>query len=306
MIKWSDSVKLLIPSDKSFSQIFQMFIHRGATKLLSSFFAVFICFSTLSIAKAEITMSPLRGVIHKNNPTLTFIVSNPTQRLLDTRVSLIDLKAGETGYQSPTPSEREAISAAPWLIISPVAFSLEPGERRKITVTLRAGRPLPRLEKRSHLYVESGPARTNIHRINLEGQSGLGLDASFAISVPILLRDNGVLTTTPDVHFESTELTRNQSGELILKTALKGNLIKHSLTGEILITHDSKKNNPGEHPKTISRLDNVALYTDNHNRKIEIPLGRDDLPPGLLSITYQGRAEYESQIFTVKKFEIGQ
>lgn len=168
--------------------------------------------------------------------------------------------------------------------------------------------PLPSTERRSHLYIESGPARNNIHRISFGDQSGqntgLGFDASFAISVPIIVRDRTMPTNAHTINFADTQLIRDDQGLLSIKTSLTSKSNDYSYVGKIIVSHKAKGRSSSSSDKILAEIDNIALYTDTSKRTLIIDLELEDIPSGAMQITYEGRAEYEGQTLAVKKFQI--
>ncbi len=270
--------------------------------------ALFVSALHISTANAEISVTPLRGLLNDESQNIEFIASNPSQRLIDIRVSIIELDATPEGYAPASRQTRKTISAAPWLIITPLAFTLEPGERRPIHVALRKKMTLPSTERRSHLYIESGPARNNIHRISYGYQSGkntgLGFDASFAISVPIIVRDRTMPFHANKINFTDTQLIRDDQGLLNIKTSLTSKSNDYSYLGKIIVSHKAKGWSNSSPDKILAEIDNIALYTDTSKRSLIIDLDLEDIPSGAMEITYEGRAEYEGQTLAVKKFQI--
>lgn len=256
---------------------------------------------------AEINITPLRGVLTPTSSHLKFVVSNPSQHLVSAKVSLIDLRATPTGYTKSDFNHRSEISAAPWLIVSPVSFSLDPGSRQEVLVMLNAGKPLPQTEKRSHLYVETGPSRAKIHQISMvqpgsNQGTGLGLDARLGISLPIILR-GADLSTNTKAHFKNTQLVRDKNDIIKLETVLSARNLPHSLTGSISLLYTP---NNQEHDKVeMAQTKNIALYTDSLARNISISLNEKALDAGTLTLTYEGTDEYYGRTLAQKIFEVG-
>ncbi len=279
------------------------FINRGQILLLIS--AFMLCVNNHP-AFAQIAISPLRTVMTPEHPETQFTISNPTQRLMEARVSLIDLSASTTGYKPASPTAKAKISAAPWLIVSPVSFTLEPGQRQQITVHMRSSLPPPKVEHRSHLYIETNPARKNIYPIK---DGGLALDVSLGVSVPIILRPRQSVKATNQgrdlqVQFTDTKLLRTKENMIKINTNLRYGPLENSLFGKINIFHKSKR--APFVTKELVTIENIAAYTDNDHRSVSLPLGLQTLPPGELLISYEGVAEYEGTVFGKKHYSVGE
>ncbi len=297
MVNWYDS---LSKAYRSFFRELPPIIRQKHCVTLACLYTILAA----PIAHAGITIAPLRGIVSQDHQQLTFTISNPSQRLMDARISLIDLQATEEGYETPTISARRKISAAPWLTVSPVTFSLEPGSRQEVLVTLRKDIAIPNREKRSHLYVETGPSRAKIHRISTMGEStGLGLDARLAISVPIILRGNNIQRQSGNVRFNNTKLVRDKAGLIELETTLMATDLPISLNGTISIEH--KPNTPVKEELIFAPIKNVPLYTDVKKRKISIPLNSATLKKATITLTYTDTDEFQGLKLASKTFEIG-
>jgi hypothetical protein len=243
-------------------------------------------------AAAEISIMPLRQVLTEDVRTATYRVSNPSRRIVDGRVTWVDLTATETGYVEATPSARQKLSAAPYIKVSPAFFRLEPGASTTITLSLRDGRP-PQGERRSHLVIETAAVRTPLRKAS---SGNLEVDIGVGVSTPVILRAGKGAATA---RIGDTKLLRTPEGLLELETFVEptGKFSPYGAI-EIQLTEDS-----GER-RLIKRIDNVAAYTDASRRRVNAPLGADELPAGILEVRFVGSAEYEGEVFATRAFEV--
>lgn len=254
--------------------------------------AVFAAFAAhIGAAAAEIVVSPLRQVITREEPVAAYEVSNASDRIIDARIGWVDLAAVPGGYETATAAARPGLSAAPFLVVSPARFRLEPGKRATVTVKIKKGVAIPAGERRSHLLIETTPVRTPLRRTG----GGLEVDVGLGVSTPVILR-NGF--SAPAVSFAETKLVRDSEGLLELQTVLS-RTGKYSAFGRLTAVMKTR----GE-TRTIAELDNVALHFDAATRKLTLPLGENTLPPGMLTLRYAGAAEYSGRVFAEKSFEI--
>lgn len=258
---------------------------------INGFLAICAFLAHFGPAAAEIIVSPLRQVITRQAPAAVYEVSNVSDRIIDGRIGWTDLSAIAAGYEPASAAARAQLSAAPYLIVSPARFRLEPGKRTKVTVRLKKGAVIPAGERRSHLLIETTPVRTPLRRTG----GGLEVDVSLGVSTPVILRSG---LTPPVVAFAQTKLVRDSEGLLELQTSLSRSG-KYSAFGRLVavMEEDGAK-------KTIAEIDNVALHVDAPLRTLTLPLGESALPPGLLTLRYVGSAEFESRVFAEKSFEI--
>ncbi|MEO1251640.1 MAG: hypothetical protein AAFW81_04750 [Pseudomonadota bacterium] len=256
---------------------------------------LFFCLVFLApgLARADVTIAPLRQVLDSENTEARFVVSNPSERIVSGEVSWIDLTATETGYADATPSARQRMSAAPWLALSPAQFELSPGERIEVSVRLREGAKPPPGERRSHLLVVSAPARTLLRKA---GHIGLQVDIGAGVSTPVLLRGDGAA----DVTIGETQLLRDTDGLLLLSTTIVSSG-EHSAFGSLTVEFNA---DGAQAPQRLAARDNVAAYIDATERRFELPLGFFSLGAGELTIRYEGADEYNGRLFDERSFRI--
>lgn len=248
-------------------------------------------YATLGAASAEIVVSPLRQVLTRDAPVAVYEIANVSDRIIDGRVGWTDLAATETGYQPASAGERQTLSAAPFLVVSPAGFRLEPGARTNVTVKLKGRATPPKGERRSHLLIETTPVRTPLRHTG----GGLEVDVGLGVSTPVILRGG---LAAPHVAFSKTRLLRDENGDLVLATDLtrKG---EYSAYGRLVALHET-----GGKTREIARLANIALHVEAPGRSLRLSLLRNALPPGLLTLRYVGEAEFAGRVFAEKAFEI--
>lgn len=247
---------------------------------------------SVGAAHADMGLSPLRQVLSPDHPRAEFVVSNPSDRIVDGRVSWVDLAALETGY-GPADSElRAAISAAPYLVVSPAHFRLKPGGRQTVVVELRKNAAPPRGERRSHLLIETEAARTTLRKAS---NSGLQVDVGLGLSAPVMVRNGG----EAEAEISDVRLLRDDDGMLMLETTIapEGSWSSY---GRLVVTFQSKA---GE-KRLLGVRDNVAGFTDAAHRKVIIPFGFVSLGEGELVVRYEGAAEFEGAVFDSRAFDV--
>ena len=246
-----------------------------------------------SAAFADMELSPLRQVISLETPVGSFVVSNPSDRLLEGRVTWIDLAATETGYAPASTEARPALSAAPYLTVSPAFFRIEPGKRVTVTVALKDGVRIPRGERRSHLLIETAASRTPIRKAS---NSGLQVDVGLGMSAPVLLRSDG----SAGADITAAKLLRDKDSMLSLQVRLSPSG-DHSAYGRLVA--DFVKD--GARETTILNVrSNVASYIDAPIRIVDLPLGVSELGAGKLTLRYVGEGEYSGRLFDEMTYTI--
>ncbi len=253
--------------------------------------ALTLLLTVQAAAHADMGLSPLRQVLSRNDPVAEFTVSNPSDRIMDAKVTWTDLAATETGYDPADPELRAKLSAAPWLVVSPASFRLKPGARQTVRVEIKSGVKLPKGERRSHLLIETEASRSALRKAS----TGLQVDVSLGMSAPVILRNGG----KADAKITDVRLLRDDDGSLMLETSIepKG---EWSSYGRLVATYTPK----GGEKELLGLRDNVAGYKDATLRKVTIPLGYVSLGAGELVVRYEGAAEFAGVIFDERAFDI--
>ncbi len=265
---------------------------RGWRKLLAGLFSPAAMLLASGPALADMGLAPLRHVLSAEHPRAEFVVSNPSDRIVDGRVSWIDLAAAESGYEPALPELRETLSAAPYLVVSPAHFRLKPGGRQTISVEIKKGAKPPKGERRSHLLIETEAARTALRKAS---NSGLQVDVGLGMSAPVILRTGG----KADAEIADVKLLRDNDGMLMLQTMIApdGELSSY---GRMVVTFQPK----GGEKELLGIRDNVAGFTDAKQRKVTMPFGFVSLGEGELVVRYEGAAEFEGVVFDQREFDI--
>lgn len=272
----------------------ERFLTKTRRRALAALIAAFLAAAPIGAARAEFLLAPLRQVVTKNKPEAHFTVTNPSRRIVEGRVSWIDLAATEIGYAAADPESRAALSAAPYLMVSPAQFRLEPGAQVEITVRLRDGVKPPKGERRSHLLIEAAAARTPIRKA---GGGGLELDIGLGVSAPVILRGG---RGSARASLGETKLMRDPDGQLELSTTIepRGSF---SAYGRLVAAFRPAD---GSATKVLAERHNVSGYLDAPVRKFTLPLGQSALPAGALELRYEGEAEFNGDVFAKRVFEI--
>lgn len=251
-------------------------------------------------AAASFLVSPLRLVLNPESPSDRFEISNPSQRIVDISASWLDLTTTEVGYTPALAAERSAISAAPYLVVSPASLRLAPGERAEVTVSVHEGAAIPNEERRSHLLFTSSAVRTALRKAG----GGLEADIGLAISTPVILRPRPVSAQSrpkPRARIGKTELTRSEDGGLDLVTSIERRG-PFSLYGRLDVVLKEDRKDVAE--SVLATLQNAAVYTDSPTQTFRLPLGVRALPEGVLTVRYEGAAEYEGRTLARKSFNV--
>lgn len=242
-------------------------------------------------AQAELLVAPLRQIITQNEHVARYRISNPSDRIVDARIDWIDLAATAEGYQPASAAERARLSAAPYLVVSPARLRLEPGAHAEVVVRLKKGVAAPAGERRSHLLIETTPARTPLRRAS----AGLEVDVGLGVSTPVILRGG---YATPAIAFEQSKLVRDESGLLGFETTLRS-AGRYSAYGRIEARLEAEGRST-----LLAAMANVAVYPDSGARKVTLSLAIEALPEGRMTVAYVGAGDRRDETLASKTFEI--
>ena len=271
---------------------------------LFAFFGIWV-----QSAQAQLLLSPVRQVITTDRPEAIYSVTNASSRRVQASVSWVDLRALENGYEKADVKLRKNLSASPFLVVSPSFLDLDAGQKSLVSVTLR--RPLPVLngERRSHLLIESQAPRTPLHKAN----ASLPVDINLGLSTPVIVRGAAGKATAK---LNDVQFSRNDAGLLQLdaKISPKGDFSSYGALVVYFLANDptdplrglplpEAAHLPGG-AREIARLANVAGYLEAKKRHFSVPLNVEFLPAGILTLRYEGTAEFSGIVFDEKSFDI--
>lgn len=242
-------------------------------------------------ARADLLVAPLRQVITVKEPVARYRISNPSDRILEARIDWIDLIATPEGYGPASADIRAKLSAAPFLIVSPARLRLEPGGSAQVIVRLKPGARMPAGERRSHLLVQTIPARTPLRKAS----AGLEVDVGLGVSTPVILRSG---YAAPTVTFEQSTLARDADGTLAFETTMRSDG-RYSAYGVL----EARLESEGR-VRRLATLANVAVYPDSGARRVRLPLGLESLPAGRMTIIYSGADSAQPATIASKTFDV--
>lgn len=241
---------------------------------------------------SEFAVTPLRRVITAEQPVAEFRISNPTDRILSPRLSWIDLVATPEGYVAATAKQRAVLSAAPYLVLRPAYLRIEPRGSALVTIALKPGTKPPLGERRSHLLIETGAARTPLRKT-----SGLELDIGLGVSTPVILRGG---KGEASARIGASRFLRSPEGLLTLESSIEPQGT-YSAYGRIIVEFQQ----PGGDMRRLGEVRNVSAYVDAKRRIYTIPLNERALPAGALHVSFVGAEEFEGRVFVTRTFTVG-
>lgn len=265
-----------------------------ATSIAAFLFAVLL--GAAAPARAHILVSPLRVVLTNEMRETVVEIRNQSDRLLDISLSWIELSVSDAGAYGPaTRAEIEANSASPFLSVEPRRALIAPDEAIFAVIRLDAD-IIPAGERRSHLLIETAAPETTVRNASV---ASVPLDMSLGVSIPAILRGAGA---APSASIAEAAFKRRATGELVLSLTLtRGG--DYSAFGALRALWRPSGAGAAP-PETLGAIENFAIYAERDRRRIELPLGRDELGDGVLEILYEGRGEYEGREFARRRFAV--
>ena len=259
--------------------------------------------SLTATAAAHILVTPLRVVVTETGREAVVEIRNQSDRLLDISLSWIELSVSPAGAYSPaTPDAIQTGSASPFLSVTPRRAVIAPDETIRAIIRLEAPEA-PAGERRSHLLIETAAPETTVRNASI---ASVPLDMSLGVSIPVLLRGRG---RAPSAVIETAFFKRRATGELVLAAAVARDG-DYSAFGAFRAlwrpTEASLTEGEAADGETavLGEIENFAVYAETPLRRVELPLGRDELDGGVLELVYEGRGEYAGRVFARRLFTI--
>ena len=251
-------------------------------------------------ASAQLLISPLRVIFEGRDRSATVVVTNQSDEAATYRIEWQEKIATPDGQyldvRDPTPEMR---ISSPHIRFSPRQVTLAPGEQQQVRLALRRPADLPAGEYRSHLaFVVIDERQRRAARQNSSGGAGIQVFMNLGFAIPIIVRHG---EGRPGVSLSGVELSVDELNRLGLKVQLKQEG-SFSTYGRLRIYW---RQNQNAQEAQIGLLQNVAVYPEVDSRLATVLLDRQQLPPGILRVAFQGADEYSGRTWLDQSFQIG-
>lgn len=260
--------------------------------------ALLLFMSFLNTVHASLLVSPTRIAFEGRERSQEIVLINTSSEVRTYRLKWNEKIALSTGgYREPSAQEMVSFpSASNMLRFSPKQVTLKPNERQIVRLGLRRPKGLADGEYRSHLKFEALPPK----RIAEKGSDmSINLDVLLSYSFPIVVRQGEV---AHKVEILSKQLSYDKTTG---KTALTVDLARSGQfsTAGNLVAYWSGINNV---ETVVARLNNVNIYPEvDKTTKNMVWIDNRILPEnGTLRIVYEGKYEFNGQIFAERAFDI--
>ena len=232
-------------------------------------------------AHARVDILPRKIVIEPRERGAELTVLNLYDQPSLYRVSLLNYRQNEDGsYETLDHPLSEAFDPAKTIRFSPKQFTVEPGGRQKIRLSLRKPANLPEGEYRFHLLATRFPTKDN----QPENTKGIQLNMTMnvGVAIPIVVR-HGQLSV--EAAIDSAQIlppsqTKRNRPELLTTISRTGN---SSAVGKLTIMLET----PGQSARKIGYIDNMNIFTELDRRTIAVPLSELPTPQDSVKIIYK-------------------
>lgn len=251
-------------------------------------------------AEAQLLISPLRVIFDGRTRSATVIVTNQGDQAATYRLEWQEKLATSDGQYEDVPEPDSTMRiASPFIRFSPRQVTLGPGERQQVRLALRRPADLPSSEYRSHLaFVVIDERQRRAAR--QEGGQGAAIQVfmNLGFAIPIIIRHGD---GRAGASLSGAELGIDEINRLGLKVQLnqQGNF---SAYGRLKVFWRQNQNSP---ESQIGLLQNVAIYPEVDTRLATVLLSQQQIPPGILRVTYEGADEYSGTTWIDQSFQIG-
>jgi len=276
--------------------------HRNSY-LLGMIVSLFLLALTSGIARADITLTPMRVVFEGRDRSATIELINTTNNTNTYRLKWLTMKMGETGRYSMTPSDpNDPYSFDKMVMFTPRQVTIEPHGHQTIRLSLRRPADLPNGEYRAHLSMvrlaKQGPDKPDpkANSLTMDVQVNLGF------SVPVIVRsgDDKDLKISLGNPKLGVQENKGRAPTPRLEIDVNRDAGKFSTYGTLRVFWQPKQGKE----KEIGAASNVALYPELQTRRVPIPL-KAAPDSGTLRIVYEGKYESEGKTWAEKTFPIG-
>lgn len=231
-------------------------------------------------AEARIDIVPQKLVIENRERSADMTVLNLQDITGTFRIELVNFIQDENGVYSEikTPLNPD-FDPTENIRFSPRQFTLEPGGKQKVRISLRRPANLPEGEYRVHIkatrLVEDDERRS-------ETSHNISVISNIGVTIPVIIRhgDTQADAKISAINLRKAPNTKTERAELDLTINRVGT---ESTIGMIEVL---KKQEDSSQEKRIGYIKNMNVFTDIEKRNITIPLSEDLKGSGTLHVRY--------------------
>lgn len=252
------------------------------------------------VARADLTITPVRVVFEGRDRSATVELINLTNRTNTYRLRWMEMKMGPSGrYELMPADESNPNSVSKMVIFTPRQVTIQPKGHQTIRLSLRRPADLPVGEYRAHLAMvrlaKQGPDLPENRK-----DVATSMQVNLGFSIPVIVRsgedkDLKISLVSPKLDMNNDTPPRPQ-----LSISVQRDAGKFSTYGTIRVLWRQS----GKDEKEIGRMTNVALYPELDKRPLNIQLNENPTS-GSIRVIYEGKYESDGKTWAEKILPIG-
>jgi len=232
----------------------------------------------VNVAQARIDILPQKIVIGERDRSSELTVLNLSNTTGTFRIELVSFKQNEFGvYEALEAPLNENFNPESIVRLSPRQFTIEPGGRQKVRVSLRKPADLANGEYRFHI---KAIRLLQDEELQSEDPEAVSIVANIGVTIPAVVRHGKVSSDAilKNIQLVGPSQTKNNKPELRLEIERSGDA---STLGAIEVFWEQ-----GGKSEQIGRIKNMNLFTDINRRYVGIPLSMMPSGEGKIHVRY--------------------
>jgi hypothetical protein len=256
----------------------------GTTKQIYIYLALLlICVLFPISAQARIDITPTRIVMDPRDRSAEITILNLTDKPGTIRIGLINYKQKPDGIYEVLEGPLDAAFNPDNVVrISPRQFTLAPGGRQKVRISLRRDASLPDGAYRFHIKATRFADATELNVGTEDSQAQIGIGTNVGIVVPVIVKHGNVETDIKisDVNLVRPPQTKSGKPEIQLKLNRSGN---GAVIGSLKAFWEPSN---GAQSMLLGERNNMNVFHELAYRQARIPIEGIPGEPGRLRIIY--------------------
>lgn len=223
-----------------------------------------------SKAEARIDLLPRKILIEDRARTGDLTILNLGDQTETIRLSLLNYEQLENGtYKTLSAPLNPAFDPEKVVRFSPRQFTLPPGGRQKIRISIQRPSDLPDGEYRFHVKAVSYDTEaeaTAEKRAPVKGKS-LAMKMNIAVVIPVIVRKGNLTSTAKIENVSILSASQNEYG----KPALQYDIVRTGNGGTMGVV-EGFVDVPGQEPVKISHTSNLNVFSEIKKRTVIAPI----------------------------------
>ncbi len=222
-----------------------------------------ICFAPLAAQAGRIDILPRKIVLDDRQRSADITILNLGDKPNFVRITVISYKQNELGaYEVINTPLNPVFNPETAVRISPKQFTLPPGGRQKIRLSVQKPADLPDGEYRFHVRAISFDEEDSSVRRKLEKGSTVAMKMNVAVVIPVVVRKGALIGGAKIGNISFVPASQARQGQ----PALKFDLVRTGTAG-VMGTMTAYQGD-----KEIGTMSNVNVFSEVSKRIVEMPL----------------------------------